>query len=98
MTERDTLIFLCERGLVPQDKWSDRDSAGAQLQLGKAWVLLRAGCDYRLADSPPQTEDTIWIDVTYEGFDWFEVHEMTTDLFYIPTESRLERTAGRDWY
>jgi hypothetical protein len=97
---RDDLIALCERGIVPESKWTDRDSAGAQMQLGKAWALLRAGCDFRLASSPEQTEDTHWVEITYEGFDYVEMgagHE-TTDLFYLPTASRLERKAGHDWY
>ena len=95
---RDDLISLCERGVVAESHWHDRDSAGAQRQLGEALALLRAGCDFRLAGSPQQTHDTWWIEVTYKGFDYFEVGNETTETFYVPTAARLERTAGRDWY
>jgi len=95
---REDLIDLCERGLVPQSKWRDRDSAKAQLQLGEARVLLRAGCDFTLAGSPLSTEDTWWIEVVYRGFGWFEEHEMYDETFYIPTAQRLAKRAGNDWY
>lgn len=40
---REELIALCERAVVPVEQWSDRDSADAQKQVGEALVLLRAG-------------------------------------------------------
>lgn len=97
---REDLIALAERGIVPESKWADRDSAGAQMQLGKAWALLRAGCEFRFASSPEQTEDTHWVEITYQGFQYVEQGEgfEETDTFYLPTASRLERKAGHDWY
>lgn len=100
---RDALIALCRRGVVPVDQWRDRDSAGAQKQLGEALALLEAGCDFRQASHAEPTTSTIWIMITYPGFNAFEygrddIANHDDDLFYIPTLDRLERAAGGDWY
>jgi len=54
---REELIALCEAALVPESEWRNRDSAGAQRQIGEAWALLRAGCPYRIL--PGTDDDTI---------------------------------------
>lgn len=43
---REDLIAICERAIVPQDHWRNRDSASAQLGVGAALVLLKAGCKF----------------------------------------------------
>lgn len=102
---REELIDLCEQGIVPQDYWHDRDSQGAQASLGKAWALLKAGCDFSLSDSPRSDADTWWIRIRSEGFTYFEWRGLEpderileNDLFYIPTSARLDRANGEDWY
>ena len=45
---REELIAICEKATVPQSKWWDRDSAGAIQQMGMAWALLKAGCEFRV--------------------------------------------------
>lgn len=95
---REELIALIDRATVPESEWRDRDSAGAQRQLGEGRALLLAGCDFRLSEDPQSDADTWWIDITYKGFDWFEMHELSTDLLYVPTSERLDARAGKDWY
>lgn len=100
---REDLIALCERAVVPVEDWRDRDSADAQKQVGEALALLRAGAEFSLASDPKQTEDTIWIHCYYPGFNAFEYGRgeranWESDLFYIPTAARLDRVGGKDWY
>lgn len=95
---REQLIELCERGIVPESEWRNRDSSGAQQQLGKAWALLRAGCAFRVADSPRSDANTWWIEFTFKGFNYFEVGELEEDTRYIPTAARLDAHGGSDWY
>lgn len=97
---RQHLIDLCERGVVPQDKWLDRDTARAQRQLGEALVLLKAGCEFRINPNErlQSTARMIWIEVEYKGFDYFEEGDLSDDTFYIPTDKRLREVDGGDWY
>ena len=96
--ERAWLIALCERGVVPEGRWRNRDTADAQRQLGEALALLRAGCSFRIAESPESDERTLWVLITFKGFAHFEGDdELDEELFYIPTEKRLEARDG-DWY
>lgn len=93
---RDELIELSHDAIVPMSAWRDRDSAGAHEQVAFAWALLRAGAAFVL--DKDSNDNTWWIEITYDGFNKFELGEQTTRHFYIPTRARLERTAGRDWY
>lgn len=97
---REQLIDLCRRGSVPQTEWRNRDSAKAQMQLGEALMLLRAGCDFEVLSEGDlkSDKDTWWVRIKYEGFAYFEDGDYSTDLAYIPTEARLTKTAGGDWY
>jgi hypothetical protein len=104
---REELVALCERGIVHQRKWCNRDSASAQSQLGECWALLKAGCDFDVctrANQPSQascvTDDrTIWVEITVPGFSRFEGGVMDVETFYIPTEARLSQVGpGEDWY
>lgn len=94
------LLNICKDASVPQPKWGNRDSASAQMQLGKAYALLAAGCDYFITEV---TDDTIWIVVEYQGFSWFEYGDeygrgpLDHERFYLPTRKRLTDAAGRDW-
>jgi hypothetical protein len=97
--DRLTLLTLCERGFVAQDKWWNRDSSAAQRQLGECYALLKAGCEFSV-----RTEaDTHWVTVFYRGFDYFEGDydgpgRLDDDRFYVPTSERLLRNVGKDWY
>jgi len=101
---REELIALCERGRVPQKDWSNRDSAEAQSQLGVAWALLSAGCEFEIERVPGRLnsdDKTWWVSITYEGFAFHESgrsQDRDVDSFYIPTAMRLDRVAGKDWY
>lgn len=104
---RDELVDLCTRALVPQDKWSNRDSAGAQIKIGTARQLLLAGCKWELETDPKPDANTIWIRIYYEGFNYHEscnpsiddeADYLDDDLFYIPTAHRLAQRVGSDWY
>lgn len=105
---REFLVELCEKAIVPMDKWHDRDSAHSHEGLGRAWALLRAGAPFtvqtRENTSPDERcvtdDDTIWIEITWRGFQAFECGSEYDDVdtFYIPTPARLERRAGSDWY
>lgn len=108
---REELVALCERAVVPVEKWRNRDSASAQEGIGRAWVMLRAGCEFDVRYGPPTIErsgcftdeSTIWIDIEWPGFQAFEYERANTrlwdsDIFYLPTAARLERANGDDWY
>lgn len=104
---RDELVALCEAGIVPEEKWSNRDSYSSQTKLGMAWALLKAGCDFKVLYADPESpswslgtdEDTIWIEIYSKGFHYFEWGEgKEEDTFYIPTRKRLKSRKGRDWY
>lgn len=101
--ERAELIECCEYGFVEEDAWWDRDSASAQRQLGEAYALLRAGCDYKIAKDPPSGGDTWWVEITFKGFGYFDSgdgpEDRETETFYLPTMKRIrERGEGKDWY
>lgn len=100
---RDELISICEQAIVPQHDWHNRDSQRSQAHVGKCWALLKANCNYRvcdrLEDEPCRTDDkTIWLEVDSEGFQYYEIGELRTDTFYLPTPARLAAVAGKDWY
>ena len=95
--DRETLIAICEAGWVRQDKWNDRDSCASQRQLGEAYALLKAGCDFVIADDITYPE-TIYIKILMEGFSFHEDGEKEVDVFYLPTMKRIEEAKGNDWY
>lgn len=107
--QRAELIVICERAIVPEDDWHDRDSASSHRQLGECWAQLRAGCRFELHGSdgdPPSDEQTHWVTVYSEGFQYHENHEsgddqllyMDKETYYLPTANRLDKAAGKDWY
>ena len=103
---RGQLIELCSRAIVAYKRWHDRDSAGAQINIGKAWALLRAGCPFAViqdadgsASACISDERTIWLEITYPGFIAFDCNGgLESDTFYIPTGNRLQESDGCDWY
>lgn len=100
---REELIDICERAVVAQEKWANRDSHEAHLNIGQAWVLLQAGCEFtiRVAGKGDvcTNERTIWVDISARGFASFDCGGLPdTELFYLPTPERLDSTSGKDWY
>lgn len=98
---REELVAICEAGVVPHEHWHDRDSARSQQKLGQAWAYLKAGCDFRVLTEGTLVTDkeTIWIEIDFADFDWFESREeLGSETFYLPTQKRLDRADGRDWY
>ena len=100
MYKRKELISICEKAIIDQKLWGNRDSSTAQRQVGECWALLKAGCNYEiLTKGNLKTNDkTIWVKITFNGFDFFEGGKVETEIFYLPTNTRLNKTNGRDWY
>lgn len=101
---REQLIALCERAIVPHNKWGNRDSAAAQRGVGKLWALLKCGCAFEImrrkkfGDICITDDRTIYVTVTLKGFGTFEGGPKETEIFYLPTEKRLQEYSGDDWY
>ena len=97
---REQLLDICVCAFTPHDEWRDRDSAAAVRQLGEAYALLRAGCDFKVLTSGDLVTDdrTVWITVTFDGFSAFEGGLRECATFYLPTPERLLQAEGGDWY
>lgn len=102
--DRNKLIDIAERAVVPHKFWSNRDSSAAQRQAGEALALLRANCFYAVLDNPASScctnEKTIWLEISFKDFSDFEEGEgsLTSKRFYLPTDDCLNKANGRDWY
>ncbi len=95
---REELIELCDRGVVAQRHWHDRDSSAAQRQLAECGALLKAECDFEMSSDPTSTDRTLWVRIIFKGFSYFEEGDWSSDLFYVPTAARLDEKSGTDWY
>lgn len=98
---REELLSICDRSFVDHDKWSDRDTAQMQRQLGECYVLLKDGCEFKIlfdGNSCNTDEDTIWLEITFNGFSSFEGGKQETETYYLPTEKKLVEANGGDWY
>jgi len=93
---REDLISICERAIVPESEWENRDSPEAQQQVGRCWALLRAGCPFSV--NRDDNMGTYWITITHRVYDTFEhdpeLREAST--FYLPQPERIQD--GHDWY
>lgn len=107
---RQELIAICERAVVPLADWNDRDTPDSQTKIGMAWALLKAGCPFVVCADPKEVcctdAETIWIEIKYPRFMQFECGETSEsdskdwpdETFYLPTPERLDKVAGKDWY
>lgn len=109
---RKALIRLCDKGVVKQKRWRNRDSHGAQIQLATAGAMLKAGCKFNVLTPENNgglggcvtTNAIIWIEIWAKDFAYFEGHDDTPEgnkmdsKFYIPTQARLKQVDGLDWY
>lgn len=114
--QRSHLICLAEAAIISHSQWNNRDSAQAQLQVGQCVALLRASCAFKILypsnsinahTSCTTDNETIWLEIYYRGFNWFEnvdetneQGDLNTEQFYLPRYERLVEAlrAGRDWY
>lgn len=106
--DRDELIEICERAVVPEDKWRNRDSPATQIKVGMAWVLLKASCDFRIMPEKPEgvasgcftDTRTIWLEIDRKTFNTFETDRDDRDelTVYLPTPAKLDANKGSDWY
>lgn len=98
---RESLIDICERAIVAEKDWLNRDSSSATRQLGELWALLKSDCKFKVVTSGSwkTDDDTIVVEVQFSGFMSFEIGEgHETETFYLPTEKRLKEANGKDWY
>lgn len=103
---RDELIAICERAVVPIEKWRNRDSPSSHEKLGLAWVMLKAGAMFQVHPSREGVSGcftdarTIWLTISWHNFSDFEYGTKfgENEMFYLPTPERLDETVGGDWY
>ena len=77
---REMLIDICEKAIVNTYQWGNRDTAQAQIGVGTAWVLLKAGCKFEVTYKPEggssnscvTDQNTIWIQFFVTDFYWFD--------------------------
>jgi len=81
MYTREQLIEICEKAIVPFEKWNDRDTSSAQLGVGQCLSLLKSGCKFEIQTKENTTasacitdDETIWIQFYVRNFIWFEYH------------------------
>lgn len=95
MLSRKELISLCERGIVPVDKWRDTDTHCAQQQLAHCWMLLKAGCDFSIYG---EEKNRIYVRISHPTFETvFDGLPYKKSDFYLPTNHRLNSVVGEDW-
>jgi hypothetical protein len=93
--ERKYLVDLCDRGLVPESKWKNRDTFLFQKKLALCEWFLLCGCKYTILS---WDEYYIQICLYAHGFMYFEEGEPENEDFSIPSEERLNQLKGEDWY
>src|SRR5258705_8782759 len=76
---RKELIDICEKSIVNQSKWENRDSASNHINVGKCWTLLKSGCKFEIATKEKEfisncitDNDTIWIQFWVKDFCWHD--------------------------
>jgi hypothetical protein len=102
---REQLIDICEKAIVPEEKWGNRDSALAHQKIGMAWAYLKAGVPFKVTrqgDSPYCVTDshTIWLEFSVKDFGCWDYREgeRGIETAYLPTKKRLAERKGEDWY
>lgn len=88
---RQELIYICERAVVPANKWRNRDTPDAQSGVGQCFMALKRGDDFMVIASGNSADDC----VTDERTIWVTIGD---DRFYLPTPKRLDESVGGDWY
>ncbi len=100
MMTREELISLCEKGIIPVEKWRNRDTPEAQAQLGICWAYLKAGCEFNVDIGIY----FIILNIFHPTFSTIERQEplggpeLEETSFYVPTQRQLDRKNGGDWH
>lgn len=101
---KDELIAICERAVVDEKHWRNRDSDHAQRGVGRAWAYLRGNVPYRILTEGDPARDcvtndrTIWLEFTVKTFGYFECGQKEGETVFLPTPIRLDERQGKDWY
>ena len=96
---REEIIELCDKSIVQQKNWRNRDSHEAQKNIAICRGLLLCGCSFIMSKGTCETDvNTIWIEITADGFSFFEGGDSEKETFYIPTAKRLLDRINEDWY
>ncbi|MBD2503916.1 hypothetical protein [Anabaena azotica] len=91
---REELIALCQRAIVKESNWRNRDSFLSQENIGRCWALLQADCQYEIVENS-RTWD---LEFEVRGFQYFEIGEIEIVSGYIPKQELLDAKSGNDWY
>ena len=87
---REELIELCKRAFVKQDKWQNRDSCSAQVQIVTALLFLEAGCKFVILhenirgtpfNAVSTTRDFIYVLFYVKDFIWFDMLDADEEEF-----------------
>lgn len=79
--ERNELIELCKKSVVPFTKWHDRDSYSAQVNVNICYQLLKAGCKYKM--EPDIAHGSYWL--TFQSIT--DRQRETANTFYLNIDS-----------
>ena len=63
---RSQLIEICEKSILPYQKWENRDSGASQVMIADIYRMLKSGAEYEYTI---ENQYTIWIEfknLTYE--------------------------------
>ena len=98
---REYILELCDKAIVSEKNWRDRDTPEAQAKIGLIHVYLKAGCKFRIITKSRYKSDmcvtnsrTIWIEIFHYEFE----ESKSWHIHYLPTEERLKESNGEDWY
>lgn len=98
---RTELIKLCEDAIVPESKWVSDSTEYVQRQVGNCWVLLKAGCKFKVLTDPdcefPTNDKQVVIRINSKGFRNFEAGNGAKNRFVLPTRQILN-TVEDDWH
>jgi hypothetical protein len=97
---REELIELCEKSIVPVLDWGG-GSRSAHLRLAECWMLLKAGCRFRVlcdfldgkSENDVTDQQTIWLRVRWPNqadLNWLGMGvDSEENVFFIPTPPAL---------
>jgi len=98
-TEED-LIQICRDAVVPYQKWNDRDSYSAQVNVASIYEGLTGGVPYTYKIDN-RTIGIYFKKPTPEMFDGYGIDWNSDSNYfggYLPTPDRLKEADGEDWY
>lgn len=104
MYNKEQLIEICEKAIVPHKEWINRDTSDAQAQIAVAAAYLKCGCDFRVLTDENNSgglatdKETIWLEITFSGFGTFEGGDKEKQTYFLPTPERIKNADMRDWY